>query len=105
MRGGVRQDVRDPDKGNGILDRHMLAVDISGPYVTDALLALQIVLRDVLHRDRGVFKMLDLPLGSISVFKVGIKNHKKQHGDHNKHVDKNDPGFFHSALRSPRFVS
>ena len=87
MRGGIRQHMRNPDEGSSLLDGHVLTVDIACPHITDALFALQIIFRDILHRDGGVFKMLDLPLGRISVFKAGIKDHKGQHSDHNEHVD------------------
>ena len=61
MRGGVRQHVRDPNEGNGILDGHVLAVDIACPHITDALFTLQIILSDMFHSDCGILKMLFLP--------------------------------------------
>ena len=100
VRGGVLQHVRIPDEGNGFFDGHALAVDIVGPDVADALLAFEIILRDVFHRDRGVFEVFDLPLGRDPVCGTGIRDHKKQHCDHDEHIDDDDPGFFHSVFRS-----
>ena len=98
MRGSVRQHMRDPNEGDGVFDGHVLAVDIASPNVTDTLFTLQIILRDMLHCDRGIFKMLYLPLGRSSALGVGIQNHEDQHYDHNEYIDQIDPGFFHSAF-------
>ena len=100
VRGGVLQHVRIPDEGNGFFDGHALAVDIVGPDVADALLAFEIILRDVFHRDRGVLEVFDLPLGRDPAGRTGIRDHKEQHCDHDKHIDDDDPGFFHSVFRS-----
>ena len=89
----------DADKGDGLLDGHVLAVDVVRPHITDALLSFQIILGDMLHGDGGILKMLDLPLGILSVLKAGIKNHEGQHGKHNAYIDKDDPVFFHSVSR------
>ena len=102
---GIRKHMGDPDKGDGVLDGHILTVDIACPHITDALFTLQIILGDMFHCDRGIFKVLRLPLGYDFVLIVGIKNHEGQHSDHNEHIDYNDPEFFHSAFRPLHFVS
>ena len=99
VRGGVRQHVGDPDEGDRLVDRHILAVDIARPDVADTLLALQIVLCHVLHRDRGVLEVLDLNLRRFAVLDVGVDDHEDQHCDHNEYVDDNDPSSFHTVFR------
>ena len=91
----------DPDKGDRLPDRHVLAVDITRPHIADALFTLQIVLRDLLHRDGGVFEMLCLPADRLSFLKTGVKNHKDDHGDHDEYIDDRDPAFFHRSFNSP----
>ena len=99
MGGGVLQHVGGPNEGDRVSDRHILAVDIARPDVADALLALQIVLGDVLHRDRGVLEMLDLYVRGFSVLDVGEEDHEDQHRDHNAYVDDKDPSSFHTVFR------
>ena len=101
MRRGFRQHMRDPDKGNCFLNGHFLTVDIARPHIADPLFALKIILCDMLHGDGCILKMLYLPLGCIPVLKVGIKNHKNQHNDHDEYIDNYNPCSFHGVLQSP----
>ena len=99
MRRGIRQYMGDADKIFRFLHGHRFAVDIPRPYITDALLSLQIVFRHMLHRNRSIFKMLYLPLISIPAFKTGIQHDEGKYGDHDNHINNDDPGFFHRMYR------
>ena len=57
---GVLKHMGGPDKRSRLFHCHVLAVDEVRPDVADLLFALQIILRHVLHRDHGVFKVLYL---------------------------------------------
>ena len=90
--------MRDPDKGYGFLNGHILTADIACPYIADALLAFQIILCDMFHSDSRVFKMFDLSFRCIFIFLVRIENNKNQHEYHDEYIDDYDPGFFHRFL-------
>ena len=60
------------------------------PYITDPLLACQIILRHTLHGDGRTFEMFDLSPVGISALRFGVKTDKAQYGGHNKHIDNDD---------------
>ena len=88
-----------PDERNRILHGHGRAVDVVRPHVADALLTFQIVLGDVLHRDRGALEMLDLHLRRIPVLDTGVYDNERYHGDHNEHIGDSNPDSFHNTTR------
>ena len=49
--------------------------------------------------------MLNLPLRHIFILNNRIYDNKGQHGNHNEHIDNNDPFFLHCAFCSPAFSS
>ena len=74
---------------------------ITRPDISYALFARQIILGNMLHGDRGVYKMFYLPLDRIPARIIRIKDHEDQHCDHYEHIDNNDPGFPHCYFHSP----
>lgn len=95
MRGGVRQNVRDPDERRRLFHRRVPVVDIVRPYVADALFADQIVFGDALHRDGHVLEMLGLPFPRIPVDEDGVHRDESQDREHNEDVDDDDSRSFH----------
>ena len=54
------------------------------------------------HCDRGVFKMLGLPLLIVPVFEHGIDRNESKDRDHNENVDDDYSYFLHNT-QSPLF--
>ena len=59
---------------------HLLIIDIACPHIADPLLAFRIFSRHLLHGDRSILKVLDLPPVGIPVCHSGVYHNKDHYG-------------------------
>ena len=99
MDGGRGQHIGGPDHIHRFHHRQFVVVDVLGPDVTDPLLSIQIVLRNLFQCGRSRLIGLDLMSIMLLLLRIGVENDKYQNRCHENDISGDDPGFLHK--RSP----